>query len=383
MKKFSADYIFPVTAKPLKNGVVIIDDNGQVIDIVDNIEKMPNRKEVEVLEGVIVPGFVNCHCHLELSYLEGKIKKHLNHVEFINRIIKCIATEKRLQSKIVDADRLMQKEGIVAVADIYNAEYQGDVRDASPIYYHKLFEIADFFSRDIGNEKLKKAEKISAKNNNFSAVAHAPYTCSPQFIAQTAKMSKNIYSVHNQEAPTEDEMYLNASGKMFEMMKLKNKMPDFEPTKKTSLRSFLPDIVRSDLNILLIHNLYTSADDIKFAEALSDNIYWTLCPNSNLYIQNKLPDIERFIANNCKITLGTDSLATNDNLSILDEMKNFRNVDFSEVLKWATINGARALKIDDKFGSIEIGKTPGLNLIRNFDLKKGHININSTVERVG
>ena len=98
-------------------------------------------------------------------------------------------------------------------------------------------------------------------------------------------------------------------------------------------------------------------------------MYFCLCPNANVYISNKLPDINLFVRNQCNIVLGTDSLASNDQLSILEEIntlqKAYPDLSLSEMLKWATSNGAKALKIDDKYGSFEKGKTPGVVLIQN------------------
>ncbi len=112
--------------------------------------------------------------------------------------------------------------------------------------------------------------------------------------------------------------------------------------------------------------------------------YWCLCPNSNLYIENKLPNINLFSLYSERVTIGTDSLASNTTLSILEEMKtimrNYEDIDFTELIKWGTLNGAKALKMDDKLGSIEVGKTPGLNLISNFDFNKMQISENSEIK---
>src|SRR4029078_1276708 len=84
-------------------------------------------------------------------------------------------------------------------------------------------------------------------------------------------------------------------------------------------------------------------------------IFWCLCPNANLYIENALPPIELFRQNNCNIVLGTDSYSSNTSLNILDELKtlqkNFPSIAFEEMLPWATSNGAKALGIASKFGS--------------------------------
>jgi cytosine/adenosine deaminase-related metal-dependent hydrolase len=106
-----------------------------------------------------------------------------------------------------------------------------------------------------------------------------------------------------------------------------------------------------------------------------------LCPNANLYIENKLPPVEQFMMNHCSIVLGTDSYSSNWQLSIAKEIESilsisyFKTLAYSDalqtVLKWATINGARALQWDDDLGSFEKGKTPGVILMdRDFKVKR-------------
>lgn len=382
MRKISAHYIFPVSSKPLKKGIIVFDDDGKIIDLIDTKGDLKETSGVEFFNGIIVPGFVNTHCHLELSYLKDIIPRKTGHAEFIKQIVKNIQSIEPDIQKIKNADIEMQREGIVAVGDISNRDISFEVKNNSPIYYHTFIEIADFFDDHIAKNEITKAKKLSNSIKNSSIVAHAPYTSSPEFIANTAKLSSDVYSIHNQEVATEDEMCKSAMGEMFELMSKRSILKNFKPTGKTSLQSYLHKITREDFNIILIHNLFSTDEDLLFAEKKSKNIYWSLCPNSNIYIQNKLPNIKNFINNNCKITLGTDSLSTNSRLSIIEEMKNFKEIDFNKVLKWATINGAKALKVENKFGSIEIGKTPGLNLISEFDFEKNHLKNTSSVKKI-
>ncbi|MBN2662774.1 MAG: amidohydrolase family protein [Bacteroidales bacterium] len=382
MRKIAAHYIFPVTTKPLKNGIIIINDYGEIIEIIDTKGDLKETSSLEFYNGVIVPGFINTHCHLELSYLKGKIPMHTGHVEFIRQIVENIKTTEVDVDKIENAFLEMKKEGIVAVADISNREITSQIKQNNDIYFHTFIELADFFNNENIETQISVGKKLGKNFIKKSIVAHAPYTCSPEFIVETAKLSRDVYSIHNQEVKSENEMYIKGSGEIFNLLKQRNPFSDFNITKKTALQSYLDKISRNDLNILLVHNIFTTEEDIKYAENLSENIYWTLCPKSNLFIQNKLPEIKNFIKNNCKITLGTDSLATNNRLSIIEEMKNFTEFNFTEVLKWATINGAKALKINNIYGSIEIGKKPGLNLISNFDFKNNHLKKDSFVKKI-
>jgi cytosine/adenosine deaminase-related metal-dependent hydrolase len=102
-------------------------------------------------------------------------------------------------------------------------------------------------------------------------------------------------------------------------------------------------------------------------------LYFCLCVNANQYIGEALPPLELFRQNNCTITLGTDSLASNHQLSITEEIntirKNFPGIPLEEILGWATINGAAALQMQDILGSFEKGKKPGVVLLQEKENK--------------
>ena len=118
---------------------------------------------------------------------------------------------------------------------------------------------------------------------------------------------------------------------------------------------------------LFVHNTLTSQADIEAAHAWSPNVFWATCANANLYIENRLPNYQFFINANARMTIGTDSLTSNWQLSILDEMRTIQRfqsyISFETLLQWATLNGAQALGFDDTLGSIEVGKNPGLSLL--------------------
>lgn len=118
---------------------------------------------------------------------------------------------------------------------------------------------------------------------------------------------------------------------------------------------------------LFVHNTLTTASDILSAQTWSPNTYWATCPNANLYIENRLPNYRAFLDTNARMTIGTNSLTSNWQLSVLEEMKTIARyqsyVPFSALLRWATLNGAQALGFDDTLGSLEVGKTPGVLLV--------------------
>ncbi len=146
----------------------------------------------------------------------------------------------------------------------------------------------------------------------------------------------------------------------------------FQPTKKPSIYYAL-ERMDPQHRSLFVHNTMTRPEEILAAHAWSRaaNCYWATCPNANLYIENRLPNYQHFLDTQAKVCIGTDSLTSNWQLSVLEEMKTIARfqsyVDFETLLRWATLNGAEALGFEKDLGSIEVGKKPGLNLL---DLKE-------------
>ena len=183
-------------------------------------------------------------------------------------------------------------------------------------------------------------------------------------------------------------MYRTKAGEFLKLYQFLNINIDFfKPYNKSSLQSYL-SLLNKAKTILLIHNTFVNQEDIQFAKRQSEiaaqQIFWCLCANANLYIENALPPVELLQKNNCNIVLGTDSYSSNHSLNILDEMKTlqqyFPSIKLKELLTWSTTNGAAALGMNNMYGSFEKGKKPGINLISN--VSNGNLLDTSTIKRI-
>jgi cytosine/adenosine deaminase-related metal-dependent hydrolase len=138
-------------------------------------------------------------------------------------------------------------------------------------------------------------------------------------------------------------------------------------------------------NLILVHNTFSDPLTVREIKKRG-RTFWCLCPGSNMYIEKKMPPVEMLVAEGCEIVTGTDSLASNKRLSILSELKllqqYFPSVGLEELLRWATINGARALCEDNKYGKIETGKKPGILLLQDLDLINFRLLSETTVTRL-
>lgn len=377
MRKITADYIFPVKANgdsaPIKNGVIVIDEQGK-IQSVDTRENH-DLTSLEIHRGVIIPGFINTHCHLELSHMKGKVATGTSLIPFISNVVSFRdSPEEEIMDAIEKADEEMYEGGIVAVGDISNKTDTKAQKEKSKINYYTFVEMFDFMQDSWTEQEYEKylavyKEQASGNGNKKSAVPHAPYSVSKSLFHKINELngSYETVSIHNQETPPENELFLKKTGAFLDFYKGFNISLDaFNPTGKTAIHYALENM-NSACRSLFVHNTLTTKTDIEAAQKWGDKVYWATCPNANLYIENRLPNYQAFLDTNAKLTIGTDSLTSNWQLSILEEMKTIARfqsyVSFETLLRWATMNGAEALGYEESLGSIEVGKTPGLSLL--------------------
>ncbi|OFX87980.1 MAG: hypothetical protein A2W99_11550 [Bacteroidetes bacterium GWF2_33_16] len=378
MRRVVANYIFPVSQPPLKNGIVEFDDSGTILNIIDTKGNLTESGSLEYYNGVLVPGFINSHCHLELSELKGKITPGLTLPDFVSEMIayKKQSDSANVLSAMVLHDDLMRRNGIVAVADIANTNRSIEVKYNSKIYYHTFVEALGLHGNadEVFSTNLKLKNQFAEKGLAVSIVPHAPYSVSDDLFRQISALAEkeiSILSIHMQESAFENEMFTSKKGKLVDLFtRIGIDLSNWLPTGKNSFESIADRLPHHNI-IFFVHNLYSSFQEIKKAIKDFKNAYFVLCPLSNYFIENKYPNLDIFLPFSEKVLLGTDSLASNTSLSILEEMKAIiiikSGISFETVLQWATINGAKALQIEKVFGSIEVGKKPGINLITDFD----------------
>lgn len=389
MRRISANYIFPVSSSPLKNGIIEVDEQGVIQRVIDTKGKLKESRNLEFYNGVIVPGFINAHCHLELSYLKDKITPNKGLPYFLTNVVqkRKVPDNTTVLESIKKYDALMKQKGIVAVADISNTNNTIKAKQNSKIYYHTFLEAIGFGSNEgIFLKQLAIYDEFTRNGLKASITPHAPYSVSKELflqIKQHSERNNTIISIHNQESRDENEMFLTKSGAMVEALKsLGVDLNLWEQTGKKSVASIINWLPEKN-NVLFVHNTYSTKEDIDLIRKTVANPYWCLCPISNLYIEKRLPDFSLFNTFDDQVTIGTDSLASNHDLSVLDEMKTIAfnsDVSFNKLLRWATLNGARFLTIDNRFGSLEKGKKPGINLITNFDFQNINLAGSSQVQ---
>jgi len=374
--KFKADKIFDGT-RFLENDTILITDESGIIQ--KTLPANEARDDIQQLSGILIPGFVNCHCHLELSHLKNVIPPHTGLINFLCSVVtKRGFARELIDAEIIRAEKEMEANGIVAVGDIGNTADTAAVKSRSRIRWQNFVEVLSFTDEKATEnfahynrvaDAMKEALKDCPVSHRTSLVPHAPYSISPDtFRMINEATAGQVISMHNQEHPAEDELYKTGEGDYLRFFKIfgMNQSP-FPVTGKSSIRSVLPYFTNGQ-TIFLIHNTFMPEEDIIWANEYAANnglkLVYCLCINANLYIENKIPPIDLLIKHQCHLVLGTDSYSSNWQLSIAKEMesikKYFPHIPDATILQWATRNGAQAFGWNDQLGSFRKGTSPGL-----------------------
>ena len=379
MRRIAAKYLYTLMSmEPIVNGFVELEDDGTVVRTGGCADP---AAEPEVYDGALVSGFVNAHCHIELSSMKGLFRKGTGMAGFIDQINELRDTKSR-EEKVHDLTVAMDSlwnQGVVAMADISNGSDSFAVKAAHPMYTRTFLEVFGTEPEDCaavmdGVRRLK--ETADCFGIDAAPTPHACYTMSPELVTAVSVegLKSGFLSFHSEETEEEEEMLKYGSGKMWENRR-KAGMSVPPVTGKSSLLYFIDRLLAGrpapfDEHILLVHECCMDQEGIDAAKAVMNHPFVAVCPLSNLFIHNALPPIGLMRRNGLKVCVGTDSLSSNDDLNIVDELfclqRNFPEVPLGELLTWASRNGAEFLARPE-FGALEPGRRPGLVLIDNLD----------------
>ena len=358
MRRIAAHYLIDrrrITARP----VITLDDDDRIVGV-EQWERLDAMPHTEFYSGALTAGFVNAHCHIELSYLRGAIARGTGFAGFaraIGQVRGLYSDEERVQA-LCAADRQMWQEGVQAVGDIVNGTTSYPMKQQSRIRYHSFAELFGLRSDVDSISSLVGQSATTPTPHSIYSLQDAPFRC-------VAAMAGDApLSIHFMESPDEQALF-RGEGSLAAWYERMGWQCDFlhygSPARR--LVESLPRSVR----LMLVHACCVGEEDVALLEEYFANpIAWVLCPQSNDYISGLRPPVELLRRHNALICLGTDSLASNDNLSMLEEVKRLAEVPLAERIEWATMGGARALGMDAELGSVEVGKRPGLVLIEGF-----------------
>lgn len=360
-----------------EGSVIEVSDSGEIL----SIQNGPVDTGV-FYEGILAPGFVNAHCHLELSHMKGVGAEHTGLIPFLKNIPlhRNDFSDEQKHAARHAAYKELVRNGVVAVGDISNTTDPLDIRALDELHYHSFIEVLGFtqekaqkvFDHAVYAYNAFEAQLNGKKILKQAIVPHAPYSVSSAlFRLIDGHNSNSVISVHNQECDDENKYYIDKKGRISELLSILG-IDDsyFKPSGKPSLQTYL-EWMSPGHTFIFVHNTSSAKEDVRFAQNKMKQVFWCMCPNANLYIENRLPDINMFINEGVNICVGTDSLASNHQLCILSELytikQYFPHIGWETLLSWATANGAAALHMQDAIGTIAIGKSPGIIQISGLD----------------
>lgn len=364
-----------------KAHILVVRDDGVIEDLVLENEV---HDDVETFDGILVPGLINCHCHLELSHLKGVIPPRTGLVPFLMDVVSKRGDQEAIKAeKIALAEGELFQKGIVAVADICNTADAVAVKKSSKIQWYNLIEVLNIRDENLG-AALNNYESVLQQHLDAGLrsvlTPHAPYTISDAtFKALNERTAGKVISIHNSETRSEDELFQRGTGEFLKLFRhFGFEASPFAVSGRSSLQTWLPYFTKGQ-TILLVHNTFMSEEDILFAKAHAAQynlkLIYCLCPNANLYIENTLPPVDLLIKHDCHIVLGTDSYSSNWQLNIMSEIKTvqqyFPHVKLETLLRWATGNAAAVWGFE-KLGTLKKGSQPGVVLLNetNFSVRR-------------
>jgi cytosine/adenosine deaminase-related metal-dependent hydrolase len=364
---YRAAWVLPIARPPIAGGTVTVD--GDRIVGVGEFAGGP----VEDLGNVaILPGLVNAHTHLELSWMRGQVPPGTSMPQWASRLM---ALRRTVSSEppepIVDAIAEARASGTCLVGDVTNTFATFEPLLDSDLSAVLFRELLGFSAPDPEGLVKQVSEQIADLTPvewlRPCLVPHAPYSVSPGLLQAIARASRGRpFSIHLGESAQEVEFLQKGTGEWRALLEALNVWnPSWTPPACGPVE-YLQRLGLVDANLVAVHGVqFTDGDLSRLASAGATVV---ACPRSNTWTGAGDPPVERFYASGVRVAVGTDSLASVENLNLFAELAAVRRlapgVPAGRLLESATRAGATALGFQADFGSIEPGKRAQLLAVR-------------------
>ena len=379
----SADYIYTPEGW-LDHHLLETDEQGTIKEL----RMISPDDQPQHFNGLLCPGWVNVHCHLELSALKGHIPVGTGMTGFISEIFskRNAFTDKEKRLAVEKAMYSLIKTGTVALGDICNSTISlRPKKEISGLFTHSFIELLglDVLSaQKIFSEGLELAD--SFEDLSHSITPHAPYSVSTSLLREIYSLPAQLRSIHLMESLEERKLFEEDDGpfrRFFEKFNL-----PYQAFAVKSPWQYVSADLSVNEDVIWVHCADMRPDELaELAEKFPDSMF-CLCPRSNHYIHKRLPEIRHFLPFEDRICLGTDSLASNHSLDLFDEIKllqkEFPEISLHRMIKWGSTQGAMALRQSNKFGIFAAGFRPGINLITEIDHTHMRLSEKSRVEKL-
>jgi aminodeoxyfutalosine deaminase len=374
MQIYTASYVLPVASPPIPGGGIAV-ENGTIVAVgpAAGLPAPAGAKVTDLPGCVIVPGLVNAHTHLELTHFPAwKVRKGLdylprNYVEWIRQVVKIrrALAPGELELSVREGLRLCIESGTTAVGEILSDFTMAPLYDASPLSGRLFLEA-------IGHDPVACVALLESIETNLLALEgrllpgispHTPHTVSPQLFQGIQDLSRRLAvpkSVHLSESLEEVAFMFDSSGPIAEEIYPMARWEGFLPgPRHATSTSYLAGLGVLDAKTLAVHAVHVTPADAGLLKERGVTV--VLCPRSNDMLNVGRAPHHLLKSAGIPLAIGTDSLASNDSLSLWDEMRYLQEsvpgaFSAEELLSMATLGGARALGIEAQAGSLEAGK---------------------------
>ena len=374
MKAYRAAWICPIDQPPIKDGIIAIADG--TIRAVGKPPVAPSGLK-ELGNVALMPGLVNAHTHLELSWLRGRVPPAARFTDWVKLLFAIRGRPDRGVSDdqlppIREAIRESKASGTIAVGDISNSLAAVDAMLEAKLHGVVFHELLGFNERDGGLVTASKAlrDQAAARGVRVSLAPHAPYSTSLELFGaiRTAVNGSAcpIMSVHLAESAEEVEFLEDGSGPWRSMLEAPGLWRDDWAIPGCDPVTYLDRHDLIDANTLVVHGV--QLEDAALSRLAAIGATLVTCPRSNRWVGVGDPPVDRFYASGARVAIGTDSLASVDDLNVFAEMAQIRRLaprlPARSIIESATRHGADALGFGDELGTIEPGKRAALVAVR-------------------
>jgi len=347
-------WVLPIVQPPIENGAVAVAD-GKIVRVGtygELKEKGIQGKIIDHGEGVLMPALVNVHTHLELSALTGL--KADNFVAWLKQVIegKSLLNDTIIKSAERLSYQILKQTGTGLIGNIRNFP---EITPASEVTEVSFFEFLGF-NKEIATKRWSFWEGCLKKYPQVLPAAHAPYSVHPAFlqkIKQIADERKQIFSIHVAESEAENEFLLSGRGPLYDLLTEKGYWAeDFTPPQKSPI-AYLASLGLLSPRTLCVHCVELNEEDINTLQKCGAKV--CLCPRSNAYLGLKEAPWALLKRSGLLLCLGTDSLASNTDLNLFNEMAYLlekKAFSPSELLEMGTWRGSLALGQGNYFGTM-------------------------------
>ena len=377
-----ARWLIPVDRPPIAGGILSVAD-GRIVVVGENTT---GRPPTDLGDVALLPGFVNAHTHLEFSLLDGPLGTPC--VAFPDWIMEVVAWRRRLAEEFIGNAAGLGEYRRRAIAAGLAESQRGAVAAlgeiASPGFPVDAFTSAvpgphcTVFMELLGIAPDRKQSLLSLASSHLAAGGdgfrrglspHAPYTVGLELLRSLCRLSAEArapLAMHLAESRVELQLLREHTGPLVELLKkLDAWFPSALPTGLRPL-DYLESLQNAH-RALVIHGNYLAADEIELIAARRESMSVVYCPRTHAYFRRRRYPLEKMLAAGVRVAVGTDSRASNPDLSVLAELRHIarhhRNVAPAEIIRMGTLTGAEALGLNAEFGSLATGKRATLAVV--------------------